>query len=177
MRKRHLGKNSLTVRVLEEVVDTLDLFMTFGYKPGPTLYYGIETMRRFRNSKEEHAYRRAFNKLQTKKLIQVAKTSDAYSILLTEAGAIEYFRRKVLVADLLDDNECTLVVFDIPETERSLRKKLREFLKEAGFINIQRSVWISPFDVGDHLSNLLHSTNAQQWVIVYKAKRLNRFRA
>jgi CRISPR-associated endonuclease Cas2 len=44
------------------------------------------------------------------------------------------------------DKRYRMVIFDIPERKRRTRALLRETMREAGFLCIQRSVWIYPFD-------------------------------
>ena len=47
-----------------------------------------------------------------------------------------------------------MLVFDIPEYRRSLREKIRLTLLNIGFVRLQDSVWIYPYDCED-LVNLL----------------------
>jgi len=44
------------------------------------------------------------------------------------------------------DRKWRFVIFDIPETDRKLRRIFRQRLRDLEFINLQRSVWISPYD-------------------------------
>ncbi len=83
---------------------------------------------------------------------------------------MEYLRLKVLDSDLYEDDRACLVVFDIPETKRKLRKTLRHFLRYAGFIPIQKSVWISKFNAGEAISKLLSTKGSKHWVRVYEVR-------
>jgi len=42
------------------------------------------------------------------------------------------------------DHKWRIIIFDIPEEKKQLRKMLRRFLISIGFGKVQRSVWISP---------------------------------
>jgi len=42
-----------------------------------------------------------------------------------------------------------LVAFDIPEKHKVARETLRDLLKRLGFIKLQSSLWLSPFDARD----------------------------
>lgn len=43
------------------------------------------------------------------------------------------------------DKKWRVVIFDIPERQRSKRNKLRSTLIETGFVKVQNSVWVYPF--------------------------------
>ncbi len=44
------------------------------------------------------------------------------------------------------DEKWRVVIFDIPEKYRSSRERFRRILKKAGFLRLQDSVWIHPYD-------------------------------
>ncbi len=52
------------------------------------------------------------------------------------------------------DRKWRVLIFDIPERKRGLRQKVRQTLIAIGFIKLQNSVWIYPYDCED-LINLL----------------------
>lgn len=54
------------------------------------------------------------------------------------------------------DRRWRLVVFDIPEHRRAVRNRLREMIVAFGFIRIQNSVWVYPYDC-EELVTLLKS--------------------
>jgi DNA-binding transcriptional regulator PaaX len=133
------------------------------------LRYGVDGANAILNAKERRLRRQEFERLRKRKLIEVSKEADCYRVALTQRGKQEAFRLKVLEADLLPDDRMCMVVFDIPESKRKLRKELRSFLTSAGFAPIQKSVWISRFDAGEALRELFRSTGASKWVRVYTA--------
>ncbi len=47
------------------------------------------------------------------------------------------------------DKRWRVVIFDIPERRRSIRVRLRRFMEEFGFVRLQDSVWIYPYDCED----------------------------
>ena len=47
------------------------------------------------------------------------------------------------------DGRYRLVMFDIPERRRNVRARLRMLMGEFGFLRLQDSVWISPYDCED----------------------------
>jgi len=47
------------------------------------------------------------------------------------------------------DGRWRVVLFDIPERRRGVRNRLRIFMQEFGFVRLQDSVWIYPYDCED----------------------------
>lgn len=47
------------------------------------------------------------------------------------------------------DKRWRVVIFDIPERRRTVRVRLRRFMEEYGFVRLQDSVWIYPYDCED----------------------------
>ncbi|OHA39967.1 MAG: CRISPR-associated endonuclease Cas2 [Candidatus Taylorbacteria bacterium RIFCSPLOWO2_12_FULL_47_20] len=52
------------------------------------------------------------------------------------------------------DGKWRVLVFDIPERNRALRNKIRDTLASIGFIRLQDSVWVYPYDCEDLISLL-----------------------
>ena len=44
------------------------------------------------------------------------------------------------------DEKWRVVIFDVPEKYRSSRERFRRILQKAGFLRLQDSVWIHPYD-------------------------------
>jgi len=167
-----MTSKSRAAQLLTEIVDDLDLFFEFGYRPQKVMRYGMDGIHQINDAKERKYHREALRKLEQKKLLAVEKRADQYRVSLTEDGAKEYLRLKVIDADLYEDDRMCLVIFDIPETQRKLRKTLREFLSASGFISIQKSAWISQANAGELLSELLNKRGQAQWVRVYEVREI-----
>ena len=52
------------------------------------------------------------------------------------------------------DRRYRLVMFDIPEKRKKIRKQLRFEMQEVGFLRIQDSVWVYPFDCEEFIALL-----------------------
>lgn len=52
------------------------------------------------------------------------------------------------------DGRWRMVVFDIPERRRRIRIRLRAFMNEIGFVRLQDSVWVYPYDCEDFIALL-----------------------
>ena len=62
------------------------------------------------------------------------------------------------------DHKWRIVIFDIPETKRKFRSHIRKTLYHLNFIKLQKSVWITPYDVFDDLIKLLPSAKKGDWI-------------
>ncbi|KKS16212.1 MAG: Repressor in ring oxydation complex/ phenylacetic acid degradation pathway related protein (PaaX) [Parcubacteria group bacterium GW2011_GWB1_41_6] len=85
-----------------------------------------------------------------KRLVNFLENSDgSVTIILTEAGrkkALRYKIDELKISKQKWDGKWRIIVFDIPEKKKGSREVLREKLKDLDFYNIQKSVWISPFE-------------------------------
>ena len=50
------------------------------------------------------------------------------------------------------DSKWRVLIFDIPEKKKRLRERIREILMMIGFIRLQDSVWVYPYDCEDVLT-------------------------
>lgn len=68
----------------------------------------------------------------------------------TEAGkralAYESLRKEMVQKRRRWDRRWRVVLFDIPERRRNTRRQLRAFMQEFGFVRLQDSAWIYPYD-------------------------------
>lgn len=63
-----------------------------------------------------------------------------------------------------------LVLFDVPENKRSIRDLFRRKLKEWGFRNWQKSVWVSKRNATGKLRKLISELEVEKWVAVIEAR-------
>ena len=64
------------------------------------------------------------------------------------------------------DKKWRIVLFDVPEKARKIRDAFRYHLKQLGFYEFQKSVFIHPYDCKDEIDYLIE---------VYDARRFIRF--
>ena len=65
-----------------------------------------------------------------------------------------------------------VVTFDIPEGQRIDRDKIRDQLLGLGFVQWQKSVYVSPHDIADDLAALLKQNRLEKMVVPMIAKRI-----
>ena len=106
-----------------------------------------------RRRQDEFRFRSRLDNLVRKGLIVRVKHSNKSGYKLTEKGE-ETAERYALGELALEkpwrwDGKWRVVMFDIPEKKRGSRDELRAVLQTIGFENLQKSVWIYPYDCQD----------------------------
>ena len=164
---RSLKLHSRSSNLFQEIVESCGLFFSIGNNPTGYLRYGIDGMNRLQQARAHRYEKQILERLVAKKLIRIQETAKTLSVALTTAGESELFRLQVLHAPKCSEGTVCMVVFDIPESKKKLRKQLRDFLRYSGFEPLQKSVWISPFAAMDPLSKLFASKKVSRWVYVF----------
>lgn len=70
------------------------------------------------------------------------------------------------------DKKWRVVVFDIAEISRQKRDLLRKKLKELGFGMLQRSVWITPYDIAHDFREFVEAQGLGEFVYVMEVSHL-----
>ncbi len=70
------------------------------------------------------------------------------------------------------DSQWRVLIFDIAEKRRGRRDALRRQLCQIGFGHLQRSVWISPFNVVDQLQEILAFQGLSREAVIFRARRI-----
>ena len=86
------------------------------------------------------------------------QTEDGWKISLTKKGRAELLAyelgQKGIVKPKKWDEKWRLLIFDIPEKRRMVRDKIRRFLQSVGFVRLQDSVWVHPYECREILNML-----------------------
>lgn len=112
------------------------------------------------NGKGYKRYRlgQSLKRLKKQKLIEVAETKDGPVVRITENGmtrALTYKLDEMQVKRRESwDKKWRIVIFDIPEGKRRLRDEFRERLKQLGFFQLQKSVFVHAFPCADEVEFL-----------------------
>jgi len=88
---------------------------------------------------------------RTNLIKKIIKTKEGnYNIELTEKGKIKaleyYFLRELEIKDKKWDGKWRMLIFDIPERLRNGRDSLRRKIKKLGFCELQKSVFVIPYE-------------------------------
>lgn len=90
-------------------------------------------------------------------VVFIEKDGKKY-LKLTEKGKLKLMRLEQYNFKLNKppkwDKKWRIVIFDIPQFRKAQREKLRFTLKQIGFIKLQHSVWVYPYDCEDLITLL-----------------------
>ncbi len=116
-------------------------------------------------------------KLYRSKLIERKENSDgSFTFVLSTKGKIKTlnFRFEEIRLSRKDwDGKWRLVVFDIPEKLRRARDALREKLKELGFYELQKSVFVFPYQCEDEIDFVIEFFEMRRYVRTILAERID----
>ena len=76
------------------------------------------------------------------------------------------------IAQELGGNAQLMVIFDIPEDFGEQRRRLRNLLRQLGFTQTQRSVWMSRQDHAPVLKEMIGELGLGGWVELYEVVQL-----
>lgn len=99
----------------------------------------------------EYNLKRSIRSLYKSKLVREEVAKDGIiRLVLTEKGKLKALAYNIETMKIRSpriwDKKWRMVVFDIPETLKSKREILRYHLKNLGFFELQKSVFVHPFD-------------------------------
>lgn len=64
------------------------------------------------------------------------------------------------------DGKWRMVIFDIPESKRDSRDIIRQKLKQLGFVQLQKSVYIFPYECTLEIQSFVHRLNLKGEVLI-----------
>jgi len=106
-------------------------------------------------------------KLYRSKLVKLKKNPDgSFTMILTDKGKLKalkfHFAMKIQKSRW--GGKWWFVIFDIPEKIKKLRDALRWKLKELGFYELQKSVFIFPYECKDEIEFIIEFFNLRKFV-------------
>lgn len=96
-------------------------------------------------------------KLQKRGLAEVERRDGNPFVCLTKKGEWELLKYKLKEKTLKKkkwDGKWRLVIFDIRESRRLIRDRIRSDIVTFGFVRLQDSVWVYPYDCEDLIALL-----------------------
>jgi DNA-binding transcriptional regulator PaaX len=133
--------------ILEEI-SAGDLFIGFLSSAGSTrLMHKVARER----AKERYANKRALERLEECGYVQRKSKNGKISFFVTREGknALHEIYEHSSIAIMHPekwDGMWRVITYDFPEGERSARNSLRYVLTKSHFLQLQKSVWIFPYD-------------------------------
>ncbi|OGG65771.1 CRISPR-associated endonuclease Cas2 [Candidatus Kaiserbacteria bacterium RIFCSPHIGHO2_02_FULL_55_20] len=149
--RQRTRRNDLRLMILStiKVAGVLGLFMV-----APNVLGGMEKLGLLPSTRQKDVVNRSCNQLvrqglliwEGKKLRLTPKGESALRSLELKRYDIPKPRRW--------DKKWRVLIFDIPEKQRALRNRIRDTLRAIGFMRLQGSVWVYPYDCEDLITLL-----------------------
>ncbi len=159
--------------------------VALGLSGSPTQYFRIlKYARKEWKNIDRQNLNRSIHRLYQAKLITERRERDgSISLVLTSEG-----RRRVRQSEQKSirierpprwDGKWRIVLFDIPETKKSLRDIFRRHLQEIGFREFQKSVFIFPYECEREISSLIRLYEAEEYfryILAFEISDTRRFK-
>jgi len=109
--------------------------------------------------------------LTNKKLIKSFDTRHGKQIILTSSGEKVLFKQYPLstLREKKWDGKWTIISYDILENHRNIRDNLRKVIKDYGFGLFQKSLYLSPLNIGEGVQDFFKSKGILNSVQVFRA--------
>jgi phenylacetic acid degradation operon negative regulatory protein len=120
----------------------------------------------------QNAIRLGLSRMSRRGVFKIRKAGRRSYYSLSRKGRrwMEFGRMRAFHAEHEEwDRKWRLVVYNIPETSRLLRDKLRAELCELGFASLAPSVWVSPRDLRSEIIDFARQKNVTEYVEIFEA--------
>jgi DNA-binding transcriptional regulator PaaX len=153
--------------VLESLIPYSDANIKLAFKPN-LFFNDLENISR---QKHQSAYKRQSlrNAFYAAKKEGFITAEHKGNVRLTEKG---HQHLRPYKPKKLGNSAQLMVVFDIPEEQRSKRRHLRLLLRELKFQMVQQSVWVTRYDCRKFITSEIEAYGLQPYVQVYECARV-----
>lgn len=128
----------------------------------------------WRQIKTERLYR-VVREFYNDRLVDYKEDKDGFvKIILTKEGQNKALKFKLDEMEINKsakwDGEWRIVIFDIPEKFKKAREAMRIKLKELGFLELQKSVFVLPYECEDEINFIMEVFMIRSFVRFVRAK-------
>ena len=117
-------------------------------------------------------FTRALARLLESKYLEKEEGDKAVRYRITKEGMSHLFHKfpELKLKKREFDGFFRVVIYDVDEVERKLRREIRQGLRKLGFQYLQKSVWISPYDWEGELEDLFNKLKVGDQVLIFKSQ-------
>jgi len=119
---------------------------------------------------------KSLNKIVKDRFIKIIKKNGETVLKITEKGKaklVNFSIDSIEIQKTKRDGKWRFVIFDIPEKSRIARDVLRQKLKKIGFVLLQKSVWVSPYECEDEIAFITSVYEVEKYVNYIVASRVD----
>lgn len=112
--------------------------------------------------------KKEIRKLYRSKLVEGKENLDgSFTYVLTDKGkfkALTYYFQEMKIKENHWDKKWRVVIFDIPENLKKARDALRWKLKQLGFHELQKSIFVFPYECKDEIDFVIEVFHLRKYV-------------
>ncbi len=135
-------------KFLESVADAHRAISPRGWQEGgnPLL---IEFRRNYEKKRARKNFAKIINYLKGHGYLKEKVLENRKAFLITPKGCKKILKIKFKTLDKKrrTDKKWQMVIYDIPESKRGIRDEFRNELKILGYKELQKSIWVCPYDI------------------------------
>ncbi len=153
--------------------------LALGLSRSPRTYFKIiKGMREEWEAINQQGLRRAIQDLYRSHLVEVRPAkNNQLTLILSERGkkvALTYDLENMRIPRPVTwDKRWRIVIFDIPEKIKKVRESIRFHLRDLGFRELQKSVFIFPYDCSAEIDYIREFYNARRFIRFIVAESLD----
>jgi len=154
----------------QKIILLLMTGLALSFSKSPNQYFKIikNVSKEWKKINRRTLYR-TIKEFKYNRLIDFKEESDGIvSIILTNKGKKEALRYNIenmkIQKPIRWDKKWRFVIFDIPEKKRVVREILRKKLNNLGFCQIQKSVWVYPYECKKEIDFLVEFFEVRNYV-------------
>jgi len=167
-----MRRNSQTWEVFTSMCDTaLDVSREVEHilrRPSVAIRMDLYEYRQMVDGIERAQRCSAERRLKQQNLLEIERKANKIVLRFSTEGKIELLKYVILRSNRkLPGQQRCLVTFDIPEAAANVRKVFRTFLREAGFTQLHRSVWVTRKDVVGPMKLFIKKLQIASWTSAF----------
>lgn len=155
----------LKQKILISLLAGVGLGFTYGLN---RQYKILKALRKEWKKINREKLKKAISDLYKSRLIEAKENPDgSFTYVLTQKGKLKtltYYFQDMKIQKNNWDGKYRVVVFDIPEKLRRARDAFRWKLKELGFYELQKSVFVFPYQCKDKIDFIIEFFNLRKYV-------------
>lgn len=101
--------------------------------------------------------KQVLKRLHEQKLVEISETNDGYTVKITEKGRrrrLKYDLDELMLTDKKWDKKWRIIIYDVDESKKPLRNVFQRILRKLQFLQIQKSVYLTPYPCEDEIEYL-----------------------
>jgi len=162
-------KNRRVNTIREKILLLLQAGVSLGFSYSPQCQYKIvKAVGQEWREIEEKALKQEIRNLYKSHLIEGKENPDgSFTYVLTDRGKLKILNYRFQNMKIKRDNwdeKWRVVIFDIPEKLKKARDALRWKLKELGFHELQKSVFVFPYECKNEIDFIIEFFNLRKYV-------------